>query len=132
MVPVWVWVILWIFFFANFAYGVYYVIRHGLRALNTMSGTAEDISTIMARMSEEEMEQALDDSTPFFTRPLTDATDRYAATREAVEKKHIARSIRHDRALERWKNYEQSDLEALGSTLDDAAQSSDERASYND
>ena len=41
MVPFWVWILLWIFLFANFAYGVYYVVRHGLDALAKVGSTAD-------------------------------------------------------------------------------------------
>ena len=131
MVPFWVWILLWIFLFANFAYGVYYVVRLGLDALAKVGSTADEVGQIMGRMSSQERDAALDDSVPFFTRPLTDAADRYARTREAVEKKHIARSLRHEKAFNRWTSYSQKDLEQMGEQLEQAAQISDERARLN-
>ncbi|WP_018143665.1 hypothetical protein [Alloscardovia criceti] len=128
MIPVWVWILLWIFLFVNLGFGVYYAVSHGLHALNKAGKTGSEISDILSRMNEEDAERILEDSTPFFARPLSDVSDRYTQTRIRVEERHIQRSLRHDAALQRWDEYHQEDLEKLGDKLDSAAAESDARA----
>ncbi|MFC0266024.1 hypothetical protein [Alloscardovia macacae] len=134
MVPVWVWVLLWIFLFGNFAYGVYYVFRHGLDAVAKAGQTGSQIAEVLGQLSDSELDTARkaadEDPTPFFARPLTDATDRYTRTREAVEKSHLRKASRHDDALKRWDGYSQEELESIAGRIEHTAESSDERAHY--
>ncbi len=130
MVPVWVWILLWIFLFANFAFGVYYAIRHGLDALTKVGKTGAELGDVLSRFEAADNPRAAEDSAPFFTRPLSDVSDRYAQTRQAVEERHIERDNRRADVRKRWDSYTQSDLEQIVETIEETARTSDERADF--
>lgn len=125
MVPVWVWVLLWIIFFANLAAGIVYVIRHGLTALKKAGKTGEEISTILTRMGEHDTHHLLEHEAPFFTQPLADVAQRYADTRVDVEKRHMKIDGQHYQAHKRWNDYTLEDLQSLETSLEETAQASD-------
>ncbi|TCD54790.1 hypothetical protein EJ419_01445 [Alloscardovia theropitheci] len=128
MVPVWVWILLWIFLFANFSFGVYYVIRHGLDALTKAGKTGSEISDILSRMEDKDSSIEPEDASPYFTRPLSDVADRYTRTRQRVEERHKKRDIRYARIRERWNDYSHNDLEDIAQSIESTAQNSDNRA----
>lgn len=130
MVPVWVWILLWIFLFANFAFGVYYAIRHGLDALTKVGKTGAELGDVLSRFEAADNPRTTEDSAPFFTRPLSDVSDRYAKTRQAVEERHIERDHRRADVRKRWDSYTQSDLEQIAETIEETARTSDERADF--
>lgn len=102
--PWWVWLLLVLFMTAVLIAGVAYVCVHGYRAFKVAVALGGRISKRCEDMSKTSV-RPQDDMTPFFARPLKDATDRYTDAQVDVIRHHELKRTRHARQWARWKNF---------------------------
>lgn len=102
--PWWIWLLLALFMLAMIIAGIAYAGIHGYRAFKDSAKTASRMAQCFDAMGRPSKE-AVQDESPFFTRPLQEAADRYAQAHAEVINRHEARRARHAQQWARWKHF---------------------------
>ncbi|MBM6699296.1 hypothetical protein H7U32_02920 [Bifidobacterium pullorum subsp. saeculare] len=102
--PWWVWLVLALFMLAMLVAGLAYAALHAFRGVKSLSDVGGCLGERVAKLSQPSPDGAADEA-PFFTRPLTDATDRYADAHAAVLARKAAKRERHAERWARWRRF---------------------------
>ena len=102
--PWWIWLVLVLFMLALLVVGGVYACIHGYRALKDVSKLGGRVFRRFEAMSKP-LPQVEENTAPFFTKPLEDATDRYAEAHAEVIRRRETRRVRHAQQWAKWKNF---------------------------
>ncbi|MBW3088153.1 hypothetical protein KIH77_05340 [Bifidobacterium sp. 82T24] len=101
--PVWIWVILVVFFITMTVAGLVYAIRHALSAWHTVAETGGRIGDLLSRLESTQTERQAE--RPSFTQPLSMTAERYADAHAEVIRNQERRRDRHVLVWKRWKSF---------------------------
>ena len=96
----WMWLIAVVLTLGILALGVAFLVVHALRALHTVTGTVDAISTRLDDLPDND--EKVPAEPPIFTQPLHTAIDRYADAHAVILERKSATSIRHRKIWEQW------------------------------
>ena len=102
--PWWLWLLLALFMLTMIITGIAYAGIHGYRAFKDSAKVASRIAQRFDAMGQP-LPEATQDESPFFTRPLQDAADRYAQAHAEVINRREARRARHAQQWTSWKHF---------------------------
>lgn len=102
--PWWLWLLLALFMLTMIIAGIAYAGIHGYRAFKDSAKVASRIAQRFDAMGQP-LPEATQDESPFFTRPLQDAADRYAQAHAEVINRREARRARHAQQWTSWKHF---------------------------
>ena len=100
----WMWLTLSLILVAAFVLGVAYLVVHAIRALRTVSATADAVGKPLSAMTADD-EQSHPLEPPLFTQPLKRSMDRYSLAHARVLERAQARRNRHAEQWNQWKHF---------------------------
>ena len=102
--PWWIWLVLVLLMLAVLIADGAYACARGYQALKGVAKVGGRASKRFEAMSKP-LPQVEEDTAPFFTRPLKDATDRYADAHAEVIRRQGEKRTRHARQWTEWKHF---------------------------
>ena len=102
--PWWVWLVLVLFMLMMIVSWIDYACLHGYHAFKEVAKLGECAAKRIDAMGKQFPRQNEND-TPFFTRPLQDAADRYANAHAEVIERREAKRHRHAQQWAHWRHF---------------------------